>query len=132
MKINNLDCGVIQDLFHYSLAMIGEENGMDANNIRRRLESAESVLRILSSLEVQKEADFFDSVIPRPDMWNRESEMVVAGQAINAKVVEWAQFHGVDPRTGDASTICCSVCGKPAMTKQTQCFRHFFGHEIGS
>lgn len=131
MKINNLDCGVIQDLFHYSLAMIGEENAVDANCLRRRLECGESALRILSLLEVQTEAEFFDSVIPRPDSWNRESDMVVAGKALHSKVVEWSQFHGIDARTGNAGKICCSVCGKPAMTHQTQCYKHFFGHEIG-
>lgn len=131
MKINNADCGVVQDLFHYSLALMGEENAVDANCLRRRLECGESALRILSLLEVEAEANFFESVIPRPDMWNREADMVAAGKMLNDKVVEWAQFNGIDPRTGTATTISCSICGKPAMTKQTQCYKHFFGHEIG-
>lgn len=123
--------GIIQDLFHYSLALKGENNGHDANSLRRRIECGESASRLLSSLEAQTDFAFFEAVIPRPESWNQEADMVLAGQALGNRVVEWAQFHGIDPSTGAVTIIHCSVCGSPAMTHQTQCFRHFFGHNIG-
>jgi len=128
MKLNP---AVIQDLFHYSLALKGEENGMDSNSLFSRIQSGEAAKRILSSLELDNEVHFFEMVVLTPEYWNKESDMILAGESLWNKVVEWAQFHGINPRNGETTAIHCTVCGKPAMTRATQCFKHAFGHEVG-
>lgn len=125
--MKQLNGGTIQDLFHYALALKGEENGMDANTLHRRLECGESAKNLLTSLDVQSESEYFEPVVPRPDLWNKEQDMLLAGEALWNKVVEWAQFHGINPRTGETTDISCVVCGKPAMTHATRCYFHTYG-----
>jgi hypothetical protein len=128
MKLN---CGTIQDLYHYSLAMIGETNGMDASGLRSRLDCAESAYGMVANIDGEFEAAFFQNESALRSDYESEKDLILAGCQLRDRVSEWAALHGIDPNKGEANKIKCVVCGQPAMTKATRCYLHTFGHEFG-
>lgn len=123
-----LDNGIIQDIYHHALAMMGEKNGMDAVTLRQRLDSADRIRERLSELEGHEQ--YFFASISMPSSYEDEQTMVIDGNAIRSKITEWAALKGVDAFSGEPNEIKCVVCGKPAMTKATRCYLHAFGRTL--
>lgn len=105
MKLNN---GHIQDLYHYAIAMIGEENGMDAHTLRQRLDCADSVYSLLTTFDEGQEVDanFFEPAIPLQN-YRHEADLQAAGRMLRDKVSEWAALHGIDAYSGKYNTVKC-------------------------
>lgn len=99
-----MNAGLIQDLYHYSLAILGEPNGLDANTLIRRLEKGQSAYDALTTLENIDVANRFSQVIPYPEKWTTELEMKAAGQVLKDAVQEYALFCMVEPYSGEEIT----------------------------
>lgn len=98
-----LNAGQIQDLYHYSLAIMGSANGLDANTLKKRVECGESAYRLISGLE--NDAFELEAVIPNPDRWSNESDMIQAGKALNERIKEIAMMCLICPRTGEETPL---------------------------
>lgn len=130
MENRKLDGATLQDLFHHSLAMQGEDNCVDAYSLTARCKSASRVRDIIFELE-GAEYDFLALVCPA-DSFRREAELIASGRQLFDKVTEFAALAGIDARSGERNEIKCVVCGKPAMTKATQCYFHAFLKEFSA
>ena len=97
-----IDAAVIQDLYHYALAMQGNsDSAFPCETLLERLDASRSVQRTLERLDPEDWQEW-DDVIPRTDRLTSVDDLVHCGQAVQSKVEQWAKKHGVDPRSGES------------------------------
>ncbi len=94
MKING---AILQDLYHYSLAMQGRESGFPSHTLMARLDAAAGARRVLVELEGRVSVQW-DRFIKGD--YESEVELDDNGRELNQHVCKVAEGMGIDPNSG--------------------------------
>ena len=96
-----IDAAVIQDLYHYALAMQGNsDSAFPCETLLERLDASRSVQRTLERLDPEYWQEW-DDVIPRTDRITSVDDLVNCGKSVQARAEQWCKRHGVNPSSGE-------------------------------
>lgn len=101
-KVTEVGPSELQDLWHYALAMRGDDrSAFPHTTLWSRLQAADNVDRKLTALRTVEAVEYYEAYAIGAQSFERESQLTDEGESLMRAVQAQANLYGVDPFTGE-------------------------------